>query len=119
LQRNAILSILDRCKSAKKFLLFNSGQFEFVIDINGKLPDTDIWKYAQLNNLVIVTKDSDFYHRCLLQNDNVKVIYFKLGNLLLRDLHLYFIKNWDSIVDHLPDSKMIIATPNSLELISL
>ena len=103
----------------KNFSFFHSDQFEFVIDINGKLPDTDIWKYAQLNNLIIVTKDSDFYHRCLLQNDHVKVIYFKLGNLLLRDLHLYFMKNWNQIVELLPESKMIIATSASLELISL
>jgi predicted nuclease of predicted toxin-antitoxin system len=103
----------------KNFSFFNSDQFEFVIDINGKLPDTDIWNYAKESHLVIVTKDSDFYHRCLLQNDEVKVIFFKLGNMLLRDLHLYFIDNWDRISEHLPTSKMIIATPNSIEVISL
>ena len=67
----------------KFFGFFNSDAFEFVIDINGKLPDTDIWNYAYTNQLVIVTKDSDFYHRCLLQNEDVKVIYLKLGNQLL------------------------------------
>ena len=103
----------------KNFSFFNSDQFEFVIDINGKLPDSDIWNYAQANELVIVTKDSDFYHRCLLQSDDVKVVYFKLGNLLLRDLHLYFTDNWEKIIKHLATSKMIIATPNSIEVISL
>ena len=103
----------------KHFGFFNSGNFEFVIDINGKWPDRDIWEYAKLNQLVIVTKDTDFYHRCLLANDDVKVIYLKLGNLLLRDLHLYFITNWDKIISHLEDSKMIIATTTTIETMAL
>jgi len=102
----------------KHFGFFNSDNFEFVIDINGKWSDSDIWEYARLNKLVIVTKDSDFYHRCLLNNDEVKVIYFKLGNLLLRELHHYFITNWNTIVGHLPNSKMIIAMANSIEVIA-
>ncbi|WP_374759036.1 DUF5615 family PIN-like protein [Dyadobacter chenwenxiniae] len=54
------------------------------------------------HNLVIVTKDTDFYHRCLLDNEPVKVIYLKLGNLLIRDLHLFFQQNWD---DHNSSSR--------------
>lgn len=103
----------------KNFGFFNSDTFEFVIDINGKWPDKDIWEYARQNRLVIVTKDSDFYHRSLLNQDEVKVIYLKLGNLLLRDLHIYFIKNWDTIISHLDDSKMIIAYQTSIETIVL
>jgi predicted nuclease of predicted toxin-antitoxin system len=103
----------------KNFSFFNSDRFEFVIDINGSLPDTDIWNYAHENQLVIVTKDSDFYHRCLLQNEDVKVIYLKLGNQLLRELHLYFINNWNKIIEHLPTCKMIIATQNAIEVISV
>ena len=93
--------------------------YRFLIDINGKWPDKDIWEYAKQNRLVIVTKDSDFYHRCLLNQDEVKVIYLKLGNLFLRDLHIYFIKNWDTIISHLDDSKMIIAYQTSIETIVL
>jgi predicted nuclease of predicted toxin-antitoxin system len=103
----------------KHFGFFNSDDFEFVIDINGKWPDKDIWEYARQSQLVIVTKDSDFYHRSLLSADDVKVIYIKLGNLLLRDLHIYFITNWDTIVSHLGNSKMIIATKTSIETIVL
>lgn len=103
----------------KNFGFFNFDDFEFVIDINGKWPDKDIWEYARQNQLVIVTKDSDFYYRSLLNQDEVKVIYLRLGNLLLRDLHIYFIKNWDTIISHLDDSKMIIAYQTSIETIVL
>ena len=103
----------------KFFGFFNSDAFEFVIDINGKLPDKDIWDYAKEQNLVIVTKDTDFYYRCVLANDPVKVIYLKLGNLLIRDLHAFFQQNWDTITSHLPNARMIIATPTGIDIVPI
>lgn len=103
----------------KFFGFFNSDAFEFVIDINGRWPDKDIWDYAKEHNLVIVTKDTDFYYRCLLDNEPVKVIYLKLGNLLIRDLHLFFQQNWDAIISHLPGARMIIATPTGMDIIGI
>lgn len=103
----------------KNFGFFNSDNFEFVIDINGKWPDRDIWDYAKQNHLVIVTKDTDFYHRCLLGNGEVKVIYLKIGNLLLRDLHFYFVRNWEEIISHVENSRLIIATNNAIQVIAI
>lgn len=100
----------------KYFGFFNSPEFEFVIDINAKWPDRDIWDYALEHGFVIVTKDSDFYHRCLLDKQPVKVIHLKLGNLLLKDLHAFFRINWEQITAHLPDARMIIATADGLEV---
>ncbi|SDG95867.1 Predicted nuclease, contains PIN domain, potential toxin-antitoxin system component [Dyadobacter soli] len=103
----------------KFFSFFNSPEFEFVIDINAKWPDRDIWDYAREHDLVIVTKDSDFYHRCLLDKEPVKVIHLKLGNLLLKDLHDFFLANWELITIHLTDARMIIATADGIEVFHL
>ncbi|GGH55249.1 DUF5615 family PIN-like protein [Dyadobacter endophyticus] len=100
----------------KYFSFFHSPDFEFVIDINAKWPDRDIWQYACEHELVIVTKDSDFYHRCLLDKRPAKVIHLKLGNLLLKDLHAFFHNNWEQITIHLQDARMIIATPDGIEV---
>ena len=100
----------------KYFSFFHSPEFEFVIDINAKWPDRDIWGYAQERGLIIVTKDSDFYHRCLLDKQPAKVIHLKLGNLLLKDLHTFFHNNWDQITSHLPEARLIIATVDGLEV---
>jgi len=40
----------------KYFSFFHSPEFEFVIDINAKWPDRDIWDYAREHGLIIVTK---------------------------------------------------------------
>lgn len=100
----------------KYFSFFHSPEFQFVSDINAKWPDRDIWHYAREHGLVIVTKDSDFLHRCLLDSQPAKVVHLKLGNLLLKDLHLFFHNNWRQIVEHLPDARMVIATSEGIEV---
>ncbi|SEJ43434.1 Predicted nuclease, contains PIN domain, potential toxin-antitoxin system component [Dyadobacter sp. SG02] len=100
----------------KYFSFFNSPEFEFVIDLNARWPDRDIWDYARENDLVIVSKDTDFYHRCLLEKQPVKVIHLRLGNLLLKDLHAFFHTNWELIIAHLQEARMIIATVEGIEV---
>ncbi|WP_460674693.1 DUF5615 family PIN-like protein [Larkinella ripae] len=72
-----------RCEFAKKFRFFNTPDFEFVSDIQTTLPDAQIWEYALEKNLVILTKDGDFYARALTASRKPKVIRFKLGNQTL------------------------------------
>ena len=45
-----------------------------------KEDDEVIWKYAADNGFVIVTKDSDFFHRALLRGHPPKVIHLRVGN---------------------------------------
>ena len=45
----------------KYFRFFNSDNFIHDVDINPCMTDTEIWNYALNNNLVILTKDSDFF----------------------------------------------------------
>ncbi|GAB3334894.1 hypothetical protein GCM10027299_43450 [Larkinella ripae] len=52
-------------------------------DIQTTLPDAQIWEYALEKNLVILTKDGDFYARALTASRKPKVIRFKLGNQTL------------------------------------
>lgn len=39
--------------------------------------DSDIWTYALQHNLIIITKDADFYYRYLSSNVYPKVIWLK------------------------------------------
>ena len=43
-------------------------------------PDPDVWAYAKVNGLVIVSKDTDFQQRALLYGHPPKVIWVRLGN---------------------------------------
>ncbi|WP_428668453.1 DUF5615 family PIN-like protein [Runella sp.] len=98
---------------------FHSDNFQFVIDINGKADDRDIWEYAKVHDLVILTKDSDFYDRCLIDAGSPKVIYFKVGNMLLKELYQFFHLYWDQIISYLPTAKMIIVSQAHIEIMPL
>lgn len=102
----------------KYFSFFNDNRFLFVSDINLEMSDTEIWEYALEYELVILTKDTDFYNRFLFSTTSPKIIYFKLGNCSLKQLHQYFNDNWGKIESEIENSKLIIAKENHIECIS-
>lgn len=48
--------------------------------------DTVIWRYAAENDLVIVSKDSDFHQMSLLYGHPPKVVWLRVGNAPTRDI---------------------------------
>jgi predicted nuclease of predicted toxin-antitoxin system len=42
--------------------------------------DTEIWKHAEANSLVLITKDEDFCLRASQPNASVQVVWVRLGN---------------------------------------
>lgn len=101
----------------KYFSHFNSDDFIFVADINLTQSDSEIWEYALNNNLVILTKDVDFYHKSLLTKNRPKVIHFKFVNQKLSDLHSYFTKHWEELQFHIRQHDLIIAHTEGLEIV--
>lgn len=102
----------------KHFAFFNSPEFIHLTDINPKMPDTDVWNYAKQNNLIILTKDSDFYFKSISEAKSVKVVYFKLGNQKLSELHSYFSKNWNLINTKIEHDWLILALPDEIQIIT-
>lgn len=101
----------------KYFSFFNQDNFYFVADMDLSMTDEAIWDYAKTNDLVILTKDSDFYHKALLAEIKVKVVHFQLGNTTLQDLHDYFNQNWTVILKMLQQGHLIVATQESISMI--
>ena len=102
----------------KYFSFFNYNNFVFVVDINLKMSDTEIWNYALKNKLIILTKDTDFYNRILVSEISPKIIYFQLGNLSLKQLYQYFNDNWNTIESQIKNYKLIIAKETHIECIN-
>jgi predicted nuclease of predicted toxin-antitoxin system len=60
----------------------------------GGANDSEVWGYAKLRGFAIVSKDSDFAERSVLESDPPKIIWVRLGNCsteevekLLRSAH--------------------------------
>jgi predicted nuclease of predicted toxin-antitoxin system len=69
------------------FSLWNSKEFIHVIDLVNIKTDNDIWDYAKKNNLIIVTKDSDFSNKILYKSPPPKVIHIRFGNLRIQEFY--------------------------------
>jgi predicted nuclease of predicted toxin-antitoxin system len=98
----------------KKFSYFNTADFIHVVDINPRMTDNEIWTYAILNNLVLLSKDADFFNLYLIADDHPKVINFRIGNMTLSDLHQYFSKFWTKITGYLDKASFIIAQEDKI-----
>jgi predicted nuclease of predicted toxin-antitoxin system len=62
-----------------------------------KTKDSDICKYADQNDLIVITKDSDFRNSYFIKRTPKKLIKISLGNIPNQELKTIFSKNIDSI----------------------
>ncbi len=78
------------------------------ISILGISPtDTEIWQYAKIQNLVIVTKDADFSDRLMLDPSPPTVIHLRFGNMKKREFHKFLAGTWPQIEALIVDYKLI------------
>jgi predicted nuclease of predicted toxin-antitoxin system len=77
--------------------------------------DSDIWEYALKNELVIITKDSDFYYRCLSSKQYPKVIWIRIGNLKKKSFNSFIESIWLDVEEMLFHSSFIIINEDTIE----
>jgi predicted nuclease of predicted toxin-antitoxin system len=49
--------------------------------------DDELWHYAKTNSCAIVSKDSDFFERSVLDQHSAKVIWIRIGNCSTAELY--------------------------------
>jgi predicted nuclease of predicted toxin-antitoxin system len=101
----------------RHFKYFHSPEFEFVSDIDTRMSDQKIWDYACAQGLIILTKDADFYTRCVLSANPAKVVHFQFGNYTLHQLHLFFEKNWTLIRETIDKSTLLIVGEDEIRAV--
>jgi predicted nuclease of predicted toxin-antitoxin system len=65
--------------------------------------DNVVWTYAQTNDYIIVTKDSDYSDMSVLRGSPPKVIWLQLGNCTTDDLEVALRGNYTAIRDFFED----------------
>jgi predicted nuclease of predicted toxin-antitoxin system len=83
-----------------------------------RLTDEQIWKKASELGCILVTKDADFFDRLALFGPPPKVIWARIGNMRLRELVEFFVREWPDICRLLESSDLVEIFPNRLEAIS-
>jgi predicted nuclease of predicted toxin-antitoxin system len=94
---------------------WKSDKFIHVYELPSVNSDSDIWQYAFQNNLVIITKDSDFYYRYLSSGKGPKVVWIKTGNLKKKIFNQLIKSNWAEIEEMLLYSSFIIVNEEKIQ----
>lgn len=95
--------------------LWKDEKFIHVLAISNNFSDGDIWNYALTNNLIIITKDVDFYNRYLSSLNSPKVIWFRTGNMKKREFYKFIEEIWQVLEKMMQSSYFIIVTEEKLE----
>jgi len=80
--------------------------------------DTEIWSFAKVNDLAIVTKDADFSDRISLTAPPPRVVHIRVGNLRRKDLIIWLYKQWPAIEAASFEHKLVTVYFDHLELIA-
>jgi predicted nuclease of predicted toxin-antitoxin system len=99
------------------FRLWNNPDYLHVLDLDDKWTDQQIWNYAKEHSLTIISKDSDFSIKALIEGTPPKVIHLKFGNLKIKDFHSQITKVWDDVLLHLENNSIINIYIDRLEMI--
>lgn len=54
----------------------------------GSEADSVVWEYARTNRFIIVSKDSDFHERSVLQGYPPKVVWIRRGNCSAKQIEM-------------------------------
>jgi predicted nuclease of predicted toxin-antitoxin system len=80
------------------FSLWNTDEYIHQRDIDDKWKDGQIWQYAKLHDLTIISKDSDFSNRILLQVPPPKIIHIRFGNMKMKEFFGTIDKVWQEVI---------------------
>ncbi len=100
------------------FNLWNSKEFIHIIDLVNIKTDSDIWDYAKNNDLIIVTKDSDFSNKILYKSPPPKVIHIRFGNLRIQEFYKVLDKMWTDIEENIKTHKLVNVYKDRIESVS-
>lgn len=59
--------------------------------------DDEVWSYASQNGFAIVSKDSDFAERSVLEHDPPKIVWIRIGNCSTNAMELLPRTHYESI----------------------
>lgn len=71
-------------------------------------PDRQIWEHAKRNSFVIISKDEDFSHLCLLDPAPVPVIWIRVPNCSRVALLRWFAPLLPAIIDAVQQGELLI-----------
>lgn len=97
-------------KKLKTFLVSNGFDTIHTLEIPLKnlTPDSEIIKICNIENRVVITKDSDFYDSKIIRKIPQKIVFVQTGNIINTQLLHIFETNIKNIVELLEQYDIVI-----------
>ena len=80
--------------------------------------DNELWIHARENDWTILTRDTDFFDRIMLEGSPPKVIWVRLGNIRKAALESLLVRLWPAISNLLADADLVEVHPTFLEAVT-
>ena len=80
--------------------------------------DSEVWEHAKQKRLVIVSKDTDFSDRIIVNTPPPWVVHLRFGNLRRLDYHALLARVWPQIETLLQSHKLVNVYADRVEGIS-
>lgn len=86
----------------------------------GLQPTDDVlWRVASEQGRTILTKDTDFFQKILLEGSPPKIVWFRIGNLRRIEMELMVVRIWPAVENLLNTCDLVEVHTNKLEGIRL
>jgi predicted nuclease of predicted toxin-antitoxin system len=69
--------------------------------------DSQIWNYAKEHDLIILTKDADFYNRIIVSEPPPRVVHLRIGNMRKAKFHKFIANQWENIESLISKHKLV------------
>ena len=99
------------------FKPWSGSEYVFADDFGPSWQDSEVWRYASLHKLTIVTKDADFLHRSIAAASPPRVIHFRTGNLTMRRFHEIVAPIWNEVCLLSAANPIVQVFPDRIEVV--
>jgi len=86
-----------------------------ISELGSSPTDSELWEFARKRELVIVSKDADFYDRIIVQRPPPWVVHLRFGNLRKKDFHALLNRVWPKVEALLKTHKLVNVYRDRLE----
>lgn len=97
------------------FGFWNTPEYIHQFDIGDDWKDSQIWEFARMHSLTIITKDSDFSNRVLFHNPPPKVIHIRFGNIRMSEFHDIIANVWEEVIEMNEKFKLVNVFSDRIE----
>lgn len=72
-------------------------EFRHATELGERLTDDEIWRRGKAGDWVVLTQDTDFFHRMIVEGPPPRVVWVRTGNLRRRAMEDLLVRVWPDV----------------------